>query len=35
MLLIKDTEGAVFGGFASTSWKVKSSFEGKVKLFII
>jgi hypothetical protein len=30
ILLIKDRDGAVFGGFASTSWRVKSSFAGDV-----
>ena len=30
ILLVKDREGAVFGGFASTSWRVKSSFAGNV-----
>ncbi|XP_028410011.1 TLD domain-containing protein 1-like [Dendronephthya gigantea] len=34
VLLVKDREGAVFGGFASTSWRVKSNFEGDKDCFV-
>jgi len=28
LLIIRDTDAHVFGGFASTSWAIKSQFEG-------
>lgn len=28
LVIIRDTDGHVFGGFASTSWAIKSQFEG-------
>lgn len=29
LLLIKDTKGHVFGGFASKGWEVKPQFQGE------
>lgn len=34
ILLVKDRDGVVFGGFASTSWKVRSSFQGDKDCFV-
>ncbi|XP_046842990.1 MTOR-associated protein MEAK7-like [Xenia sp. Carnegie-2017] len=34
ILIVKDTGGYIFGGFASTSWKVKSSFKGDEHCFL-
>ncbi|XP_077568069.1 MTOR-associated protein MEAK7 isoform X3 [Stigmatopora nigra] len=34
LLLIKDTRGYVFGGFASISWEVKPEFQGDSRCFL-
>ncbi|XP_061629455.1 MTOR-associated protein MEAK7 isoform X1 [Phyllopteryx taeniolatus] len=34
LLLIKDTKGYVFGGFASLSWEVKPQFQGDSRCFL-
>ncbi|XP_077451975.1 MTOR-associated protein MEAK7 isoform X3 [Stigmatopora argus] len=34
LLLIKDTKGYVFGGFASISWEVKPQFQGDSRCFL-
>ncbi|XP_028306657.1 MTOR-associated protein MEAK7 [Gouania willdenowi] len=34
LLLIKDTKGHVFGGFASHSWEVKPQFQGDSRCFL-
>ncbi|XP_077424901.1 MTOR-associated protein MEAK7 [Vanacampus margaritifer] len=34
LLLIKDTKGHVFGGFASLSWEVKPQFQGDSRCFL-
>lgn len=30
VLLVKDTDGFIFGGFASESWLLRSQFQGKL-----
>ena len=33
VLVVKDTEGYLFGGFAAESWSVKSHFQGRLQVF--
>lgn len=35
LLLIKDTKGHVFGGFASHGWEVKPQFQGETSALLL
>lgn len=35
LVIIKDSDGHVFGGFASASWAIKSQFEGSYTNIVI